>query len=235
MPVDLLLIEDDPLTVERLCALLALDPDVRLAAIVSTLHDALEWLGRHSADVVLVDLGLPDGSGLDAIRFAAARYPRCDILVISVFGDADHVVAAVEAGATGYLLKDGSLEHLGEHLAHLRLGGSPLSPRIARLLIRRQAGLAATPACGWRNEVASRPTRAPAAGCAPLSVRELDVLTGIAKGFSYGEVAQALGISPNTVRTHVRRIYEKLAVNSGAEAVYEYNQWQAARGRPPLR
>ncbi len=228
------MIEDDPLTVERLCALLALRSGVRIAAVVSTLHDAFLWLGTHRVDVVLVDLGLPDGSGLDAIRFAAARHPSCDVLVISVFGDAAHVVAAIEAGATGYLLKDDSLEHLGEHLEHLQLGGSPLSPRIARLLIRRQAALAATPARSPGHAVPAAPAADQAPGAAPLSERELEVLTGIAKGFSYGEVAQTLGISPNTVRTHVRRIYEKLAVNSGTEAVYEYNRWRASRGRPPL-
>lgn len=218
---DILLVEDDAATRSRLQHLLSGRPDARVAAACSTLRDALDWLARHRPDVVLVDLGLPDGSGLEVIRYAAARHPGCDILVITVFGDAAHVVAAIEAGATGYLLKDSSLDHINEHLRYLRLGGSPLSPRVARLLIRR------------RSVAAPHGDPAPAEG-QPLSDRELEVLTGIAKGFSYSEVADALAISANTVRTHVRRIYEKLAVNSGSEAVYEYNRWRAARGHPPL-
>jgi DNA-binding NarL/FixJ family response regulator len=220
---DILLVEDDAATCARLRHLLSGRTDVRIAATCTTVREAIEWLNGHSPDVVLVDLGLPDGSGLDVIRHATARCPGCDVLVITVFGDAAHVVAAIEAGATGYLLKDSSLDHIDEHLRYLRLGGSPLSPRVARLLIRRRA-----PAPSAQEH--DRHGRSGPA----LSERELEVLTGIAKGFSYTEVSEALSISTNTVRTHVRRIYEKLAVNSGSEAVYEYNRWRAARGHPPL-
>lgn len=222
---EILLIEDEPATRARLERLLAARGDARVAGVCASCSEAMAWLGEHRPDIMLVDLGLPDGSGLDLIRHASAQHPGCDILVITVFGDAAHVVAAIEAGATGYLLKDCSLEHINEHLNYLRLGGSPLSPRVARLLIRRQAGSAASPQTGEPP---------PAAAKGQLSERELEVLTGIAKGFSYAEVAEALSISANTVRTHVRRIYDKLAVNSGSEAVYEYNQWRAAQGHPPL-
>jgi DNA-binding NarL/FixJ family response regulator len=128
------------------------------------------------------------------------------------------------------LVKDASLTNMHEHLAHLRNGGSPMTPRIARMLIRQyqghqgHQGKQATPAAvsldGQSNE---------------LSARETEVLTGIAKGFSYSEVASALAVSTNTVRTHIKRIYQKLSVNSRSEAVYEYNQLQSQRGQPPLR
>ncbi|MGE0802938.1 MAG: response regulator transcription factor, partial [Lautropia sp.] len=152
-----------------------------------------------------------------------AIHPACEVLVLSFFGDEGNVLAAIAAGAGGYLLKDGELGSLGDHLSCLRTGGSPLSPRIARTLIR----LHRSPASGG--------AASPAAAAAPLlSERELEVLTGIAKGFSYSEVASALGISTNTVRTHIRHLYEKLSVNSRSEAVYEYNRIMRELGQSPL-
>lgn len=245
----ILLVEDDARTREWLRdILLAMEPTPQVVACGSA-GDALAWLAQHSPDVVLTDLGLPDLDGTEVIREAARRHPRCDILVITIFGDEQHVVAALEAGASGYLLKDSSLENIREHLAYLRLGGSPMTPRIARLLIRQHrahrlpfgasgpgaldsdapsaSGAGATAAeAGVRREDEETP--------GGLSEREHEVLTGIAKGFSYAEVAQMLGLSTNTVRSHVKRLYQKLAVNSGAEAVYEFNQRLAQRGQPPL-
>lgn len=221
-----LLVEDDVSTREWLAGLLG--GEAVLAHACGTVADALSWLrSDRPADIVLTDLGLPDGSGLDVIR-AAARRPGCEVLVLSIFGDEANVLAAIDAGASGYLLKDGSLDSIREHLACLKSGGSPLSPRIARTLIRRTRGPAAASAS---------PQSAAPGGEAPplLSDRELDVLTGIGKGFSYAEVAETLKITTNTVRTHVRRIYEKLAVNSRTEALYEYNRRMAEQGRPPIR
>jgi DNA-binding NarL/FixJ family response regulator len=218
----ILIVEDDPATLGWLLAELATLPAVQASGCASVAEARL-WLEQHTPHIVLTDLGLPDGSGIEVIGQALRLHPQCEVLVISIFGDDTHVVAAIEAGASGYLLKDSSLEHLGEQLQHLRDGGSPLSPQIARTLIRRQ-----------------RPQPAPAgsgtaAAIAALTERELEVLTFIAKGFSYQEGAEMLGVSANTVRTHVKRIYQKLAVNSRTEAVYEYNLRQNARGLPPLR
>ncbi len=217
----LLLVEDDGPTREWLLGALADCPDVQLDHACATVAAACAWLAAHRVDIVLTDLGLPDGSGLEVIRAAAAD-PSCEILVLSIFGDEANVLAAIDAGASGYLLKDGSLDSLREHLDCLKSGGSPLSPRIARTLIRR-------------TREAVRPDGAGADAVSPLSERELEVLIGIGKGFSYAEVATALLVSTNTVRTHVRRIYEKLSVNSRTEALYEYNRRMAEQGRPPLR
>lgn len=222
-----LLVEDDVSTREWLAGLLG--GEAVLAHACGSVAEALAWLrSDRPADIVLTDLGLPDGSGLDVIR-AAVRRPGCEVLVLSIFGDEANVLAAIDAGASGYLLKDGSLESIREHLACLKSGGSPLSPRIARTLIRRTRGPAVAAS-------ASAPADAPGSEASPLlSDRELDVLTGIGKGFSYAEVAETLKITTNTVRTHVRRIYEKLAVNSRTEALYEYNRRMAEQGRPPIR
>mgnify|MGYP000852437453 FL=1 len=222
----ILIVEDDAATRHWLASELQAMPGVQVHCCASVI-EARQWLQMQRPDIVLTDLGLPDGSGTEVIECAVRLHPQCEVLVISIFGDEAHVVAAIEAGASGYLLKDSSFDNLGEQLQHLREGGSPLSPQIARTLIRRHR----IPAGGTTEapEVAAE-----AASAQALTARELEVLTFIAKGFSYQEGADMLGVSANTVRTYVKRIYQKLSVNSRSEAVYEYNQLQAAQGRPPL-
>ena len=218
-----LLVEDDIPTREWLGEVLSASGEPQLAYACGTVIEALDWLrSGKPADIVLTDLGLPDGSGLDVIR-EAVRQPGREVLVLSIFGDEANVLAAIDAGAGGYLLKDGSLDSIRDHLQCLRSGGSPLSPRIARTLIRRT-----------RTDPEPGPTPV-ASGPELLSEREREVLTGIGKGFSYAEVADALKITTNTVRTHVRRIYEKLSVNSRVEALYEYNRRMTEQGRPTIR
>lgn len=226
-----LLVEDDVPTRQWLSDMLATTGRDRfqVAHSCGTVREGLAWLrSGQLTDIVLTDLGLPDGSGLDIIREASRTTVR-EVLVLSIFGDEKNVLAAIDAGAGGYLLKDGSLDSIHEHLLCLRSGGSPLSPRIARTLIRRSQQAAGIP--GPTDLSSSAPdTLSPI-----LTDRERDVLTGIGKGFSYAEVAGALQITTNTVRTHVRKIYEKLAVNSRVEALYEYNRRMGAQGHPLIR
>ena len=224
--ISILLLEDLPEIRAWLSKLvLQVFPDAQIAE-AARVHDALGLVSAIKFDLALVDLGLPDGSGIEVIGHALRLHPQCEVLVISIFGDDTHVVAAIEAGASGYLLKDSSLTPLGGQLQHLRDGGSPLSPQIARTLIRRQRP---TPARAGVDPAAASD------GGDALTEREFEVLTFIAKGFSYHEGAAMLGVSANTVRTHIKRIYRKLAVNSRSEAVYEYNLRQSSRGLPPLR
>ncbi len=225
----LLLVEDDEPTRLWLAEMLLCATNLRLVRSCGTVREALEWLrSDNKTDVVLTDLGLPDGSGLEVIR-ESSRVPGREVLVLTIFGDESHVLSAIDAGAGGYLLKDGSLESIREHLNCLRSGGSPLSPRIARTLIRRsQERAAAPPVTGVAPPVTP-------VGSGLLSEREIDVLAGVGKGFSYAEVADALKITTNTVRTHVRKIYDKLSVNSRAEALYEYNRLMIEQGRKPIR
>ena len=206
-------------------------PGAAAPVCFGTAGQALDWLQTNKPDIVLIDLGLPDRPGTEVIRYAATRWPECDILVITMFGDEAHVVAALEAGASRYLLKDSSLDDICEHLQCMRQGGSPLTPRIARLLIRQQRRLRLGAAPGSQRLPMPEPAIAPTD---TLSQRKHAVLTGIAKGFSYAEVAGALGLGTNTVRTHIKRIYQKLAVNSSSEAVYEFNQRRAMHGMSPL-
>ncbi|MEP6702975.1 MAG: response regulator transcription factor, partial [Betaproteobacteria bacterium] len=163
------------------------------------------------------DLGLPDGSGIDIIRETAAMYPDCDIMVVTVFGDEDHVLASIEAGAAGYVLKDSIPGEFLGLLRQLRAGGSPIAPVIARKLLTRFKVDAARAA-------GAKPAAPADARPNVLSPRETEVLTYIAKGFSFNEIADLLDMSAHTVTTHVKRIYQKLAVHSRGEAVYEATQ-----------
>jgi DNA-binding NarL/FixJ family response regulator len=208
-----LLVEDDALTRDHLARMIAGLPELQLVAAVASCGEARARLAAEPPEVLLTDLGLPDGSGTDLIRELCERAPDALAMVITVFGDERNVIAAIEAGASGYLLKDGSSDDVARSLRDLLAGGSPISPAIARHLLRRlQAPTAA------RGERRDPP---PGGSSAALSKREREVLELIAKGFSFPEIADLLGISGHTVTTHVRHMYKKLAVTSRAEAVFE--------------
>jgi len=204
--VNVFIVEDHVLTRESLRTRIEAHPKLRVGVAVGSAADGLAALAVARPDVLLADLGLPDGSGIDVIRGAARRYPGLPIMVITVFGNEQRVVGAIQAGASGYLLKDDPAHEIGTAIELLLAGGSPISPAIARHLIRHfQAPPAAPETTGWE----------------PLSARELEVLNLASKGFSYAEIAQLLGLSPNTIASYTKHIYVKLAVGSRSEAVYE--------------
>lgn len=208
MPIEVAIVEDDPVLRERYAELVSRAPDMRISWAVATVTGAMHRLAHGAPDVLLVDLGLPDGSGLAVIASAHERYPACELLVVSMFGDEENVVAAIEAGASGYLLKDALADSFLSTLRELLAGGSPISPSIARILLHRA-----------RLSRSSAPIRS--AGGVELADRELEILGLVAKGFNFIEVSRLLRISNNTVKTHIYRIYRKLAVHSRGEAVFE--------------
>ena len=211
-PLSVLLVEDDAKFRDAFAQAFATVTDMRLVAALGDGASALQWLARESPDVMLVDLGLPDVDGLTLIVECARRHPKCEIMVITVFGDERHVVDALAAGATGYLLKEALPRDFLEPIRALRAGGSPISPIIARRLLARL--VAPTPA--------PPPAVAPKADDVPsLSTRELATLELISKGFDYDEIAGLQSISRQTVLTYVKRIFRKLQVRSKTEAVYE--------------
>lgn len=184
-----------------------------LVAVANTRAEGLALLDGPPADVLLVDLGLPDGSGIDVIRAALRLWPSCDVMVSTTFGDEIHVMQSIEAGAAGYLLKDSAPENLVDEIRCLAHGGSPISPMIARQVLSRfRQRQPAAPVSG--------PT-APTAERAQLSARESEVLDLITKGFTVDEIAGLMSVSRHTVLTFVRRVYSKLKVTSKAEAIYE--------------
>jgi len=185
------------------------NPRLSLAFSAGTAASAISLAGTRPAQVYLVDLGLPDRDGRDLIRWICAQQPTASVMVVTVFGDDSHVVSSFEAGAVGYLLKDTPADEIARRIVDLHNGGSPISPSVARHLLRRFVG---------------RDTPAVHAVDDPLSEREREVLKLIEKGMTYDEVAELLQISWHTVTAYLRRVYRKLQVNSRTEAVYEARQ-----------
>jgi DNA-binding NarL/FixJ family response regulator len=215
MPASVLIVEDEPEFLRRFSDAVLADPELRLLAAVSTGSAAKALLDAMAPDVMLIDLGLPDMNGVELIRHAAARCPACDVLVVTMFGDDGHVLSSIEAGATGYLLKDVPVQRIAPAIHELRAGGSPISPSIARRVLMRFRVAPAPGAIG----AATAP-----APPSPLSERETEILRLVAKGLSFESVGEVLGISSHTVVAHVKKIYRKLAVHSRGEAVYEASQ-----------
>jgi DNA-binding NarL/FixJ family response regulator len=203
----ILIVEDEPSTRDYLAAAVEADPSLRLVGAVATLAAGAAILGEGNVDVLLVDLGLPDGHGADLIRFARRLGADTESMVVTVFGDEQSVVSAIQAGARGYLLKDEPAADICRSIHQLMAGGSPLSPAIARYLLRRFN----EPEKGVEPSV---PTP-------KLSEREVEMLRYVVKGFTFPEIGELLGISTHTVTTHARRIYRKLEVRSRSEAVFE--------------
>ncbi|HMN22355.1 MAG TPA: response regulator transcription factor [Ottowia sp.] len=191
--------------------------ELELAGNVGTRAEACAWIDacRGPLDVLLVDLGLPDGSGLDVIRHARGVHPECEPLVISMFGDEDSVLASIEAGALGYIHKDSTPESIAATIVEMKDGASPISPMIARRVLAKYLDLRRRPSA------AGVPAPLPASEQVLLSQREREVLERIARGFSYAEVARLLGLSVHTVQSHMKSLYAKLAVHSRSEAVFE--------------
>ena len=208
MPIAVAIVEDDVVLSERYRELIASAADMRLEWGASGAAQALGLLETAAPDVLLVDLGLPDGNGLDVIRSAKARRPDCEVMVVSMFGDEEHVVAAIAAGASGYLLKDALADSFLGTIRELRAGGSPISPSIARIILNYARAPGTPPTAGLPSEC-------------ELAEREQEILSLVAKGFNFQEIGRLLGISNNTVKTHIYRIYRKLSVHSRGEAVFE--------------
>ena len=223
-----LVVEDDPLMREFFALSVSSCDALALAGSVGTVADAVAWLENdaNTIDVLLTDLGLPDGSGLEVIRHAVRLHPRCEPLVISMFGDEDNVLASIEAGALGYIHKDSTLDGIAKTILDMRAGGSPISPMIARRVLSKYCAdhvdLSLMTVARSPVSILQVPTQAaPEVRCGLLSPREHDVLSLIARGFSYTEIARLQGLSVNTVQTHIKNLYSKLSVHSKNEAVFE--------------
>ena len=218
MTIRVLVVEDEPGFLQRFCDAIAAAPGLSLCGSASTLADALDRVDTLAPDVILADLGLPDGNGVDVIRHAKAADSTCDVIVITMFGDDGHVIDSIRAGATGYLLKDALPGDIANSILQVRAGGSPISPAIARRVLQSfRVSNGAAPGKGIAPiDAAAHPS--------VLSERETEILRLVGKGLNFKEVGALLSISPHTVITHIKRIYQKLAVHSRGEAVYEANQ-----------
>jgi DNA-binding NarL/FixJ family response regulator len=174
-----------------------------IVACCGTVSEAHAALGRGVAiDVALIDLRLPDGSGLDVIAAIAATRPAAHILVLTKFAEPDEIVASLRAGAVGYLLKHTPRGKILQALDEAIQGGAPMSPEIARRLVESLRPRADADESG-------------------LTSREHVVLTLLAHGKRYRDIAATLGVGESTIQTHVKSIYKKLRVSSKAAATRE--------------
>lgn len=166
---------------------------------------------QTTPDVLLLDLGLPDGDGINIIRYIKEKNLATGVIVLSAFGDEKHVVEAISAGAVGYLLKDENHQAIEASILQMLEGGSPISPKIARDLL-----------CYFQDSMPKPVSKSDhASEGIKLTKREIEVLRKIAKGFTCKEISEMEYLSYHTVATHVRNIYKKLSVSSRAGAVFE--------------
>lgn len=208
-PCRVLVVEDDPVTRRLLCRAIEREPSLMLCSAVGTVREARERLAQSPIDLLLTDLGLPDGSGVSVIQDCRHLRPRADILVITMSSEEDQILACIKAGAAGYVLKDSVQLNILDAIVDLRAGGSPISPIIARKVLTRM-----------RGDV-SDDLGVGEAESALLTRREFSILDSISRGGSYAKVAEALGLSIGTVQTHIKNIYAKLGVHSRTEAIIE--------------
>ncbi len=194
MRIRVLVVEDEPEFMRRFSDAILADPELELLGVVASGQAAISLIAEQAPDALLIDLGLPDISGVEVIRQTVARHPQCDALVVTMFGDDQHVMAAIKAGATGYLLKDASTQAIAAAIHEVR--AAPKAPA----------------------------AQADTAPPAELTARELEILRLTAKGLNFDAIAELLELSHHTVVTHVKKNYRKLAVHSRGEAVFEAQQ-----------
>lgn len=196
------IVEDQARLREGLTTLIEGTDGFAVVGSFGSMEDALAGIEPGAPNVLLADIGLPGMSGIDGVRRLKTKYPALQILMLTVYSDNDHIFEAICAGACGYLLKDTPPTRLIEAIRELQAGGAPMSPDVARKAITMFQRIAPP-----KNDDHK------------LSGRELEVVTLLAEGQSYKMIADALAISIDTVRFHIRNIYEKLHVHSKSEAV----------------
>jgi DNA-binding NarL/FixJ family response regulator len=201
-PIKVAIIEDQRRTRECLAAIVGGTPGCVTVGSFGSMEEALPVLERAPPDVALSDIGLPGMSGIEGVRRLKASHPATQILMLTVHDDDDHIFEAICAGASGYLLKDTPPARLVEAIREVQSGGAPMSPDIARRVVTMFQRIAP-------------PRNSPV----DLTPRELEVLRLLADGHSYKTAADALDVSLDTLRSHVRNTYEKLHVHSKSEAV----------------
>lgn len=213
-PIRVMVVEDQPKILRSQLKLLQDSKDIEIVSTALSGESALEELSRVTPEVILCDLGLPRMSGIELTREVKARWPQVEVLIFTIFDEEEKVLGAVQAGASGYLLKGTPVEKIVEAIRDVKDGGSVIQPSLARrLLAAFHVKDDATPE---QAAVAEEPD-----GRRRLTPREIEILRLIAKGLSNSEAAGVLNLSRATVRTHLEHIYQKLEVTNRVEAVTE--------------
>jgi DNA-binding NarL/FixJ family response regulator len=199
MPITILVFEDNDLLRESLSSLVTLNSEFALAGAYPNVLQAKNHIHQLSPDVILMDIDMPGRTGIEAVREIRSFNNSLPVIMLTVFDDNIHVLEAIKAGASGYLLKKHISSKLFDSITDVLDGGAPMSPSIARMVINSM----------------QRPSENPY----DLTVREREILTVLSTGNSYKMIAAQFNISIDTVRTHIKKIYEKLQVHSQTEAV----------------
>ncbi|MCW1887652.1 response regulator transcription factor [Luteolibacter flavescens] len=205
-PCTISIVEDNQPLAEELQALFDSQPDMAVLDVFPSAEIALERLAAPLPEMLVVDIRLPGMNGVELISALKRTFPDLPILVLTMYDESDLIFDALKAGASGYLLKRATGDELCDAVRQVRQGGAPMSPSIARKVVQ-----------SFRA-----PPSAPGPEATPLSPREEEVLGLLANGALYKEIASTLGISMDTVRTHLRRIYDKFHVHTRTEAVVKY-------------
>lgn len=194
------IVEDNTMLRENLVVLIGGEPDIEVCCHFGTAEEALPVVIKQKPDILLVDLGLPGMSGIELIKEIKAAHPDLEIMVYTAFDARNTVFSAIKAGASGYILKGATPRELIESIHNLAAGGAPMSPRIARAVIGEFQGV------GYDDQYL-------------LSPREKEIIQGLEKGLTYNELGKQLSISPHTIHSHIKNIYEKLHAKSRKEAL----------------
>ncbi len=176
-------------------------PGLKCIGAYNSVESALKELGEKTPDVLLMDIGLPGMSGIEGVKVVKSRFPAVDVLMHTVYDDDDKIFQSICAGASGYVLKNAESAELIRAIKEIRIG-APMSASIARRLLSMVRDKEARPS----NQM-------------NLTPRELDILQWLVEGYSYKRIAEKLYISPLTVQSHIKRVYEKLQVHSKSAAV----------------
>lgn len=205
--IRVLIYEDNPSLREALCVMLEANEGFAVAGAYEDCTAILAQVKEYEPDVLLMDIDMPHLTGIEAVKLIKPKFPGVNILMLTVFDDDERVFEAIKSGATGYLLKKTPPARILDALREIYDGGAPMSPSIARKVI---LNLHTAPL--HVEEIAR------------LTSRELEILQCLSEGKSSKMIADTCFISVDTVRTHVKRIYEKLQVHSATEAIAKYNK-----------
>lgn len=197
------LVEDDRDFQRHLAQALSADPEIELVGVYGNAEEFIATYETTPCEVVVMDINLPGATGIECVRQMKAKHPELLFTMCSIFEDYDQLFESLKAGAVGYILKHKALDQIANAVKDVHLGGSPISPAIASKLIQAFQSQFKTKAPDTEN----------------LTKREVEILNLLTQGFRYKEIANQLNISTETVRTHVRNLYEKLHVQSRTEAI----------------
>jgi DNA-binding NarL/FixJ family response regulator len=217
MPIKVAIVEDDADIRSGLMELIRESAALTLTDACRDGADALQKLPPNPPDVVIMDINMPGMNGVECVRQLKALLPAVNVLMLTVYEDSDWLFESLKAGASGYLLKRTTSKRLLQAINEVHAGGSPMTPQIARRVVRFFAKPPPHPA-----PATPAPSPAPGPELPGLTAGQRECLELLAAGYAYKEIADKLGISIDGVRSYVRKIYEKLHVHSRTEAVVKF-------------